>query len=514
MPFYYTHVDEKHSSVYAYRFWCNHARAVYLCAPCNKNILSALCIHAINWQECIMCNKCFQVRSMEFTDFLPLEGPVFPSDHVISKVELDNLTLYKNLVTDKVPEVNSSSAGVSVSPAAASTPSPVPVKSSIDSEIKAANDWTIATRKNSRRKKEKRNVLFSQSPSVSQTANFSDKNVFNVLKVEKPVKQALTPPPPPPFFVSGVGKPLIFKKIVIDPLVKDAKMQIINRSQVKIVVRNSDDYNILLSHFKAEKLSFHTFQYKENKTVKRMIRGLPTDYPIEEIKSSLISQGLSVTSVTQIRHPITKASLPLFLFEANVTIDVTRRLEKIISINNLIVKIEYPQRKNTIPQCQNCLSYGHTKRYCYRSPRCVICGDLHASDQCVRKKDVENYIPLIPTCALCNGQHFGNYKGCKVHKDLRKKRLANFVNHKTVPSSELTNTSSVRNNVGSYANAVRNNLQSQSDNHFNINVTNSFNEFDKRLCALEKLVTSQSEQISHLLSIVSYLQQSINAGVV
>lgn len=114
-------------------------------------------------------------------------------------------------------------------------------------------------------------------------------------------------------------------------------MQIINKSPVKLAVKNQEEYNILFNHFKSEKINFHIFQYRENKINKCMIGGLPTDYSIEEIKSSLNSQGLSIISVTQIRHFITKAPLPLFLFEANANLNIAKKLEKITSINNLII---------------------------------------------------------------------------------------------------------------------------------------------------------------------------------
>lgn len=38
---------------------------------------------------------------------------------------------------------------------------------------------------------------------------------------------------------------------------------------------------------------------------------------------------------------------------------------------NTIVSFEQAYKKREIPQCTRCQTYGHTKNYCFKGPRCV-----------------------------------------------------------------------------------------------------------------------------------------------
>ncbi|CAH0392632.1 unnamed protein product [Bemisia tabaci] len=379
MPFYYTHKNEQRKAVYAYRFLCVHKKPVHACDFCTQNISYAICIHAVLWRVCKECCHIFQAHGIDDT-CIPFQGsgPEFPEDHWIVDVDTSTYARYKKYVVDKV-------FGAKPPPSSTSTAKPLEETSGSTSKTSSKDpnaiptkdcEWTVVINK---RKRE------TSSPDGSTEVNPKTKssklkqgktpsnnsNNFNVLTVEKPDRPAAKPLPPP-LFVSGVGKPLIFKNVVLDPLVKDSKIQIVNKSQVKVLVKTRDEYNILFNHFKSQKISFHTYQFKECKTIKRMIRGLPSDYLVDDIKLSLVSQGLSVINVTQIRHFITKAPMPLFTIEVEASPAVAKKLEKINSINNLIVKFEFMKKSKVIAQCPNCMAYGHTKHYCHRQPRCVI----------------------------------------------------------------------------------------------------------------------------------------------
>ncbi|KMQ85965.1 nucleic-acid-binding protein from transposon x-element [Lasius niger] len=82
---------------------------------------------------------------------------------------------------------------------------------------------------------------------------------------------------------------------------------------------------------------------------------------------------------------------------------------------NCQVIFEAPKAKRQISQCANCQKYGHTKRFCFRNPRCVKCAGNHSTSKCSRKERSEQV-----KCVLCNGNHPANYKGCTVYKDLQR----------------------------------------------------------------------------------------------
>ncbi|VVC34165.1 Endonuclease/exonuclease/phosphatase,Reverse transcriptase domain [Cinara cedri] len=84
------------------------------------------------------------------------------------------------------------------------------------------------------------------------------------------------------------------------------------------------------------------------------------------------------------------------------------------------------EKIKTISQCANCQNYGHTKAYCGYSSRCVRCGNGHPTSSCQKNRDEP------PCCALCQGSHPANYKGCSVYKDLQHRKKASTNNNKFI----------------------------------------------------------------------------------
>jgi len=64
------------------------------------------------------------------------------------------------------------------------------------------------------------------------------------------------------------------------------------------------------------------------------------------------------------------------------------------------VKFEPPHPKRKIPQCINCQQYDHTKCFCNRKARCVMCAEDHPIFNCPRKVNSENV-----KCMLCEANH-------------------------------------------------------------------------------------------------------------
>lgn len=52
-----------------------------------------------------------------------------------------------------------------------------------------------------------------------------------------------------------------------------------------------------------------------------------------------------------------------------------------------------------------------------RPYRCVKCGESHKTSDCPRK---DKNTPA--TCALCQGEHPANYKGCEIYKEILKRK--------------------------------------------------------------------------------------------
>jgi hypothetical protein len=70
-------------------------------------------------------------------------------------------------------------------------------------------------------------------------------------------------------------------------------------------------------------------------------------------------------------------------------------------------------RKTTLlHQYKNCQSWGHTKSYCHKEPRCIKCAGKHTTVTCTKPKETP------PKCYNWEN-HSGNYWGCVIAKELQ-----------------------------------------------------------------------------------------------
>ncbi|KAL4107354.1 hypothetical protein QTP88_017713 [Uroleucon formosanum] len=230
---------------------------------------------------------------------------------------------------------------------------------------------------------------------------------------------------PPPIMVKGVLDFVSLRAELIDlvgPKNFTFKSSINN---LKIQTKNPETYRAIIHFLQEEEADFHTFQMQEHKAYRIVIRNL---------------------------HPTTN------------TAEIRTALEEI----GYQIKIEEPYKRRDIVQCLNCQEYGHTKTYCSHTPRCVRCAEHHPTSTCQKPRN------LPAKCALCQGEHPANYKGCQIHKELQKLRNLNSrsnqptstnnqFNPKTTakaPSAE-SNPSSSHNRT--YANVTSNQEPPKSD---------------------------------------------------
>jgi len=137
---------------------------------------------------------------------------------------------------------------------------------------------------------------------------------------------------------------------------------------------------------------------------------------------------------------------------------------KIHRVLNQVVSIETPRRTTGIVQCTRCQQYGHSKTYCNKHFVSGNCGGKHNTAGCKKPRDTP------ATCALCNGPHTANYKGCEnYHHLLRVKgNENNRLNlHTTVqmPPPPPVSSPPTRRQTHSYADIVKGKHTADSANH-------------------------------------------------
>lgn len=188
--------------------------------------------------------------------------------------------------------------------------------------------------------------------------------------------------------------------------------------RVKIQTANPESYRALVHYLKDQNAQFHTYQLREDKPIRVVLRNLHPSTDVNIIKEELEIRLFEVRNVTNVLHKVTKNPLPLFFIDLEPSIK-SNEIFQLSSFLHTKVKVEEPYKAKTISQCNNCQDYGHTKTYCSYQPRCVRCGDDHKSPDCPNQRTDP------PKCALCSGNHPASYKGCSVYKDLQRAKKPN-----------------------------------------------------------------------------------------
>lgn len=220
------------------------------------------------------------------------------------------------------------------------------------------------------------------------------------------------PHKPPPLFIYDVQN---FKSMIDSLTTVTAEetfhSKALANGTVKVSAHTIDTYRKLAKHLRDKKIIHHTYQLKEDRSYRIVIRNLHYSVPPEDIKAELENAGHKVRAVTNVRHRQTKDPLSLFFVDLEPH-ENNKTAFDIKFILHTKVVIEPPRKRNDIIQCTRCQAYGHSKSYCTKPFTCVKCGGGHDTKIC--KKPATT----TATCALCAGAHPANYKGCSVYQKL------------------------------------------------------------------------------------------------
>jgi len=304
---------------------------------------------------------------------------------------------------------------------------------------------------------------------------------------------------PPPIFIKGVINFSELRNAFSNLIGNDSFSCKSTSTHLKLQPNTPENYRKIIHFLNENEAQFHTYQLQSDKAFRVVIRNLHPSTLVSEISSALEEIGHSVRKVTNILHYQTKNPLPLFFVDLepdgnnNDVFDIT-------SILHTKIKIEEPHKQRQIPQCTKCQSYGHTKSYCSHSPRCVKCGEYHLTASCTKSRES----PAI--CALCNGNHPANYKGCTIYKELQQRRRhpsstkqtsqqQQYQHLNTQPSSQPTNPPFTNTRDRSYANVTGNDTTQNKNADFP-----SFNNLEN---VISKFLDDFKSMINPLLALLT-----------
>lgn len=279
-----------------------------------------------------------------------------------------------------------------------------------EEELERETNWILNRRKN---KNSNRNTNI---PNATKGINeeIPETSVHFTEAMQNPTKE----PPPPPINVIGVHDFSKIQNILKIIPNKNYKIIALNNDVWKINTPDSDSYRALVKKLKDDGIQWYTFENKQERPLRVMIRGLHPTCKLEDIIDDLKQQNFQVEDVVnmikKVNNEETKEKIPLPLFMVSFSnTESADRVYNIRYILNVKVKIEAIKKNaKIIPQCKRCQGFNHTQRYCSRDPRCVSCAGKHLSSSCLVNKSNP------PTCVNCKGNHPANYRGCEVAKEL------------------------------------------------------------------------------------------------
>lgn len=294
-----------------------------------------------------------------------------------------------------------------------------------DSEEDLVNKETAWILK--RRKKGKKRKMNS-SPDESSPQKILSEVEHNSQDKQNKAQEVKQKPVPPPIIVTQV---IDFKKLRETLLEKgfNFKANLLNNEEVKINADSIDAYREMSTYLSNKGYKWHTYEIKQNRPIKVMVRNLhPTCKP-ENIVQELSDNGFKILSAvnilrketkeekkgSQITRTSEKKPLPLFMltFESNEDI---KKVYAIKTLQNLVVKMEPVRSSRLVPQCKRCQRHGHTQHFCRRDAVCVKCAQKHLTATCTKDKNT------APKCANCNQAHPASYRGCEVAKEIQQRR--------------------------------------------------------------------------------------------
>lgn len=176
------------------------------------------------------------------------------------------------------------------------------------------------------------------------------------------------------------------------------------------LAQNMQDYITLKDKVEKAKLEFHTYSVKQHKIPRMVIKNLPPNLPLEDIKEDLKQKNINFGKITQMSKKVEDKiiNLPLFIVSFQEGVE----LKTVLTIKSICyykITWEKYSNKRPITQCYKCQDYGHLATNCYRSPSCRFCGGKHESVNCDKKE------APVRKCVNCNGDHSANSVDCPIY---------------------------------------------------------------------------------------------------
>ncbi|GFW78071.1 nucleic-acid-binding protein from transposon X-element [Trichonephila clavipes] len=157
---------------------------------------------------------------------------------------------------------------------------------------------------------------------------------------------------------------------------------------LRVYPETPEAYHTIRHCVDAEKLESFTYQLDEEKDLKAVIRGMPSDTPPQEIIDDLRTYGITVNVCHAMTSRRTGMPMPLFLVTLPRS-DINRNIFNLTDLCYLKIVVEPLRPKIGPAQCFRCQGFYHSSKFCTRNPKCVKCGQPHLTKDCSKSADTD-----------------------------------------------------------------------------------------------------------------------------
>lgn len=366
-----------------------------------------------------------------------------------------------------------------------------------NTELSKENPWQIFTKTTKRRKIRTNTQQTDDSSVVTLSNKYSlltnpQENNSNT----NPIELDKTPKPPPIFVYGVMNLPQMKQKLAEVAEEEQYVTKSLINNTIKITTKTPDTYRKLAKFMRENQIIHHTYQPKDERAFRVVIKHLHHSIPINEIKAELTEHGHQVRNIINAKHRTTKEPMNLFF----VDLEPSENNKDIYNLKHLqhnSILIEPPRTRNSnIVQCMRCQMYGHTKTYCTRPFVCVKCGGDHSTASCKKSKDTP------ATCALCGGKHPANYRGCEYYHNLLKTKTINHrpLMNQVPPLNSQIHFPNIRSPAGYSTNAW--NTVPQTANTTDQSSSLTLNKFLEEFKSMFSQLIQQNSMVLNMLTML------------
>ncbi|CAH2221495.1 jg1322 [Pararge aegeria aegeria] len=183
----------------------------------------------------------------------------------------------------------------------------------------------------------------------------------------------------------------------------------VGRNKISVEFTSAQSANDFLTNPILEISKFKAFIPTYNITRMGLVRGVPSDWHLDEfVKSIEIPSGCGeILKARRLNRKQVNDSGVTWVPTQSVVVTFRGQVlpVKIYSYHTSLPVETY--RLPTI-QCVNCCRFGHVKAQCRSSPRCFKCSQFHSGESCSVLLDQV-------VCILCSGKHLATDRNCPEH---------------------------------------------------------------------------------------------------